>query len=91
VRRHEAQRVGRRLELAVRVIGRVGPGPRRLGHGGRPVGPRKPFDVLAKGLSVPLSRGDWRSFEPLIAAIADAALSPTPETIVATRVVRLSA
>ena len=37
------------------------------------------------------SRGDWRSFEPLIAAYVDAALSPNAETVVATRVLRLSA
>ena len=34
------------------------------------------------------SRGDWHSFEPMIAAVVDAALSPNAETIVATRVVR---
>lgn len=43
-------------------------------------------DVLGKQ-----SRGDWRSFEPLIVAIADTVLAPTAETIVATRVLRLSA
>jgi len=37
------------------------------------------------------SRGDWRSFEPLIAAYVDAALSPNAEVVVATRVMRLSA
>jgi len=37
------------------------------------------------------SRGDWRSFEPMIAAVVDAALSPNTETIVASRVVRISA
>jgi len=44
--------------------------------------------AIAKGF---LSRGDCPSFEPLIAAVADAALSPTAETVVATRVLRLSA
>jgi hypothetical protein len=38
-----------------------------------------------------VNRGDWRSFEPLVAAYLDAVLSPGPETIVATRVLRLSA
>jgi hypothetical protein len=37
------------------------------------------------------TRGDWHSFEPWIAGFVDAVLSPTPETIVATRVVRISA
>jgi len=37
------------------------------------------------------SRGDWRSFEPLIASYVDAVLSPSPEILVATRVVQLSA
>lgn len=52
---------------------------------------RKPFDVLAEGLSVPFSRGNWHSFEPLIAAYVDAALGPSSETVVATQVLRLSA
>ena len=39
---------------------------------------------------VPVS-GDWHSFEPLMVAYAEAALSPTAENIVAMRVVRLSA
>ena len=38
-----------------------------------------------------VSRGDWRSFEPLVARYLDAALSPGTETVVAARVVRLSA
>jgi hypothetical protein len=42
-------------------------------------------------ISVQRSRGDWRSFEPLVAAYVDSALSPTAETIVATRVLRLTA
>jgi len=37
------------------------------------------------------SRGDWPSFEPLITAFVDSVLSPTPESLNATRVVRLSA
>jgi hypothetical protein len=49
---------------------------------------RKPFDVIAEGLLVSSSRGDRRSFEPLIAAIVDAALSPSAETVVANRVMR---
>lgn len=52
---------------------------------------RKPFDVLAEGLLVSSSRGDCRSFERMVATIVDAALSPNAETIVAHRVVRLSA
>ena len=52
---------------------------------------RKPFDVLAEGLLNENSRGDWRSFEPLIAGYVEAVLSPTPETTVAMRVVKLSA
>ena len=38
-----------------------------------------------------VSRGDWRSFERVVATVVDAALSPNAETIVAHRVVRLSA
>jgi hypothetical protein len=38
-----------------------------------------------------LNRGDWRSFEPVIAAYVDAALSPNAETVVAQRVLKLSA
>lgn len=52
---------------------------------------RKPFEVLAEGLDLESSRGDCRSFEPLIAAMVDAALSPNAETFVAKRVARLSA
>jgi hypothetical protein len=52
---------------------------------------RKPFDVLVKGLLVPSSRGDCPSFEHLIAAVVDAALSPDTEAIVAKRVVSISA
>src|SRR5262249_24993452 len=37
------------------------------------------------------SRGDWHSFEPMVTAYLDAALSPSPETVVATRVMRWSA
>jgi hypothetical protein len=37
------------------------------------------------------SRGNWRSFEPLIAACVDAALSPSAEAVVAARLMRLSA
>ena len=36
-------------------------------------------------------RGDWRSFEPLVKSYVDAVLSPSPEVVVATRVVKLSA
>jgi hypothetical protein len=36
-------------------------------------------------------RGDWRSFEPLVEAYVDTILSPSPEVVVATRVVRLPA
>ena len=52
---------------------------------------RKPIDTLAKGLSIKSSRGDWHSFEPLLARFLDAALVPNAETVVATRVLRLSA
>ena len=52
---------------------------------------RKPFDVLAKGLVSENSRGDWPSFEPLIAVCVDAALSPCPETVAAARVLKLMA
>jgi len=56
---------------------------------------RKPFDGApsgsAEGLILKNSRGDWRSFEPLIAACVDAALSPTAETVVATQVLRIPA
>jgi hypothetical protein len=38
-----------------------------------------------------VSRGDWRSFEPLLARFLDSALVPNAETVVATRVLRLSA
>lgn len=38
-----------------------------------------------------VSRGDWRSFEPMLRAYVDAILSPTSETAVAARVMRLSA
>jgi hypothetical protein len=31
------------------------------------------------------SQGDWRSFEPMVAAVVDAALSPTAETVLASR------
>jgi hypothetical protein len=34
---------------------------------------RKPFDVLAEGRFVQQSRGDWPSFERLIAALVEAA------------------
>jgi hypothetical protein len=37
------------------------------------------------------SRGDWRSFEPLVVSYVDAVLLPSPEIVVATRVVKLSA
>jgi hypothetical protein len=40
---------------------------------------------------LPKSQGDCPSFEPLITAYVDAALSPTAETVVALRVLRLSA
>jgi hypothetical protein len=43
------------------------------------------------GLVLKKSRGDWRSIEPLLARYLDAALSPAAETVVATRVMRLSA
>jgi site-specific DNA recombinase len=52
---------------------------------------RKPFDLLAEGLLVSSSRGDCPSFERMVGALVDAALSPSAETIVATRVTRLSA
>ena len=54
---------------------------------------KKTFDVLVEGLTCPVknSRGDCPSFEPWIAAIVEAALSPTAETIVAAGVLRLSA
>jgi hypothetical protein len=52
---------------------------------------KKPFDVFAERPQNCVSRGEWRSFEPLVSAYVDAALSPTPETVVASRVVRLSA
>ena len=38
-----------------------------------------------------LSRGDWRSFEPLIAAYVDAAMATDSDSVVATRVLLLSA
>ena len=37
------------------------------------------------------SRGDWRSFEPLVLSYVNAVLSPSPEIVVATRVMKLSA
>lgn len=37
------------------------------------------------------NRGDWRSFEPLIAAYVDAALSPETKTIVGTWVMNRTA
>ena len=38
-----------------------------------------------------VSRGDWRSFEPIVAAYVDALLALNAETVVASRVARLSA
>lgn|GEM_PF-2606423 len=38
-----------------------------------------------------VSRGDWHSFEPLIASYLDAALSPSAEVVMATRLIKLSA
>jgi hypothetical protein len=52
---------------------------------------RKPFDVFAERPQNGFSRGDWRSFEPLIGAYVDAALSLAPEATVAARLMRLSA
>jgi hypothetical protein len=52
---------------------------------------RKPFDIVAEGLISGESRGDRRSFEPLVLSYVDAVLSPSPEIVVATRVVTLSA
>jgi hypothetical protein len=52
---------------------------------------RKPFDVLAEGLLSTNSRGDWPSFEPMIDAIVKATMFPTPETVVAAQLLRLSA
>ena len=43
------------------------------------------------GIFGSVNRGDWRSFEPLIAAYVDAAFSPTAETVVAAQLTRLSA
>jgi len=52
---------------------------------------KKPFDVLAEGPISKNSRGDWRSFEPLVATYVDAALSPGSETVAASRLMMLSA
>ena len=59
----------------------------------KPFGPneKKPTVKLDDGLLDSLSRDDWRSFEPLIAACVDAALSPGPETIAVTWLARLPA
>ena len=52
---------------------------------------RKPFDVLTEGLISENSRGNWHSFEPLVTAFVEAVLTPNAESVVATRVVKLSA
>ena len=52
---------------------------------------RKHFDVFAKGLDLNKSRGDWHSFEPLLAAVVDAALSRSDEANAVIRLLRLSA
>ncbi len=52
---------------------------------------RKPFQILSEGLSVPSSRGDWPSFEPLIANTVDVVLSTNAESVAATRVLRIPA
>jgi hypothetical protein len=48
------------------------------------------FSALPRDTSQ-TNRGNWRSFERVVAAVVDAVLSPNAETIVAHRVVRLSA
>jgi hypothetical protein len=61
-------------------------------NSGRAVGIPNGFVSGREGNSLGnISRGDWRSFEPLIAAVVDAVLSPTPETVVSARIIQLSA
>jgi len=52
---------------------------------------KRPCGVIAEGLLGSSSRGDWRSFEPLIAAYVDAAFAPTAETAMVAQLARLSA
>ncbi len=52
---------------------------------------RKPFDVLAEGQFVPLSRGNWHSFEPLIAALVDTTLAKNDESVAKISILRPSA
>jgi hypothetical protein len=52
---------------------------------------RTPLKLLAERLLVQSSRGDCPSFERMVGALVDAALSPSAESVVATRVMRLSA
>jgi hypothetical protein len=52
---------------------------------------RKPFDVLAEGLVTKDSRGNWRSFEPLLGSYVDSAFGPEAEVVLAERLVRLTA
>jgi hypothetical protein len=53
--------------------------------------PQNGYHFSVENYSRKSSRGDCRSFEPFIAAWGDAALSSTAESVVATRVVWLSA
>jgi len=46
---------------------------------------------VAIGLLVSSCRGNWHSFEPLVPRYLDAALASDTETLVATRVIKLSA
>jgi hypothetical protein len=65
--------------------------PSRVDHGPSatsvPYGKEeKPFDIFAEGLLSKNSRGDWPSFERVVAAIVDIAFSPSADSIMATQV-----
>jgi hypothetical protein len=76
----------RRAGLLLFVTQKVSPRPRNADDR-----VERPFRKSFCDKDLFLSRGDWRSFEPLLASYVEAVLSPSPELLVATRVVRLSA
>ena len=51
---------------------------------------RKPFDVLAEGLVSEKSRGDWPSFERVVATLVDIAISTGADSILATQVAQVA-
>jgi hypothetical protein len=52
---------------------------------------RKPFDEYVAGLLSEKSRGDWRSFEPLIKDYVDAVMAANADNVAVTRLLKLSA